>query len=134
MPSLEDIIKNGFTGEIQDFKIYRPNEVLLKTPRSERADVLSQIYPFYALSTKKENWKRYVKWLKANKKKHSRDQVLVFKKDKMFLRTRNDKAFAIMLAHIPTRDLYFVLSIAKDKDNRGENFSGWLMGEIFKKQ
>lgn len=99
-------------------------------PPSERADVLSQIYPIYRESTKIENWKRYIKWLKENRFKNSTDKIAEFKKTPTHLKTRTTKSFAIMLAHIPTKDLYYILSVAKDKSNRKENFSGWLMGEI----
>lgn len=101
--------------------------------KSERGDVLSQIYELYRKSNKKENWKRYIKWLKFNRIKHTKLSVEDFKKSKDCLTARVIKSFAIMLSHIPTSDLYYILSIAKDKDNRGENFSGWLMGELYKK-
>ncbi len=108
-------------------------KTFVKTARSERADILKQIYPFYVLSTRKENWKRYIGWLKSNKTKNTKERVIQFKKEKSCLKSRNEKSFVIMLSHIPTKDLYYLLSIAKDKDKRGENFSGWLMGEIYRK-
>lgn len=112
------------------------NKVIEKkanTPRSERAELLGQIYEKYRASNKTQNHKRYVKWLAENKFKHSEQKVVEFKKTKICLKARTIKSFAIMLAHIPTKDLYYILSIAKDKENRNENFGGWLMGEIYKK-
>lgn len=105
-------------------------KTFFKAARSERADILKQIYPFYVLSTRKQNWKRYIAWLKSNKVKNTKERVIAFKKEKSYLRGRSEKSFAIMLSHIPTKDLYFILSNAKQKDWRNENFSGWLMGEI----
>lgn len=119
MLSIADLLKNS-----------KPEE---KKPRSERADLINQIYEFYRKSNKSENWKRYIKWLRYNKFKHSQQSIQNFKKHKDCLKARLIKSFAIMLAHIPTKDLYYILSIARDKDNRKENFSGWLMGEIYKK-
>lgn len=123
MPSIEEILSSGRIEKLSANKI-----------RSERADVISQIYPSYQKSTKKENWKRYIKWLKETKSKHSFEKVILFRKEKSFLKTRDIKSFSIMLSHIPAKDLYYILSIAKDKENRNENFSGWLMGEIYRKE
>lgn len=101
--------------------------------KSERAEIIDQLYIFYQTSTKKENWKRYIKWLKQNKFKASPLKIQSFKKTTNHLKTRTIKSFCVMLAHILTGDLYYLLSVAKDKDKRGENFSGWLMGEVYKK-
>jgi len=98
--------------------------------RSERGEVLDEVYGFYRESTRKENWKRYVKWLRENRYKASPLKIQEFKKTKIHLKTRSIKSFCVMLAHIPTKDLYYILSIGRDKSNRKENFSGWLMGEI----
>lgn len=106
---------------------------VVETKASERADVLSQIYSIYRESTKIVNWKRYIKWLKENRFKNSSLKIAEFKKVKAHLNTRSEKSFAIMLSHVPTHDLYYILSVGKDKCNRNENFSGWLMGEVYKK-
>lgn len=101
--------------------------------RSERAELIGQIYDFYKEDTRKQNWKRYIKWLKEKRLKHSLASVDNFKHTKVYFKTRNIKSFCFLLSHIKTKDLYYIISLGKDKKNRGENFSGWLFGEIYKK-
>lgn len=107
----------------------------LKTVKkgSERGEMLTEIYEHYKLSTRKQNWKKYVLWLRSKKVKNTPERIQEFKKQKEHIKTRSVKSFCILLAHIPTKDLYYILSVAKDKSNRNENFSGWLFGEIYKK-
>lgn len=123
MESISDLLKNSFVKKL-DKK---------SSDRSERSSLLTEIYEHYKLSTRKQNWKKYILWLRANKVKHTPQRIIEFKKQKEHIKTRSISSFCVMLAHIPTSDLYHTLSIAKDKDNRNENFSGWLLGEIYKK-
>ncbi len=102
----------------------------VKKSRSERAELIGEIYDYYVLDTKKQNWKRYVKWLKENKTKNTKEAVLQFKKTKTFLKTRDMRGFCFLLSHIKTQDLYYVKSVMKDKKQRGENFSGWLFSSL----
>lgn len=98
-----------------------------KRSRSERAELLGQLYTFYQKDYKKQTWKTYVTWLKENKKKHSKDMMEVFKKTKSYYPIIKEKSFfSYWIGHVPTRDLYYLLSIAKDKDNRRESFNKWL--------
>jgi len=135
MPSIGELLEKTFAKNWtkEDEDKFKQEQKLRVNIKSERVDVLSQIYPIYRESTKVENWKRYIKWLKENRFKNSTDKIAEFKKTPIHLKTRTTKSFAIMLAHIPTKDLYYILSVAKDKSNRKENFSGWLMGEVYKK-
>ena len=40
------------------------------------------------------------------------------------------KTIVYFLSHIPTKDLYYVISIMKDKKARGESASAYLLGSI----
>lgn len=50
-----------------------------------------------------------------------------YKKSKEFRKPITIKSFcSFWLAHIPTKDLYYINSYARDMDRRGENFNKWL--------
>lgn len=100
-------------------------DIAKPTFKSERSECLSQLYQFYEKDYKIQKWKDYIAWLKANRKKHTPDSIReynVIHHKKITL-----KSFcSFWLGHIPTDDLYYLLSIAKDKDNRKESFNRWL--------
>lgn len=49
----------------------------------------------------------------------------------MYFKKDTEKSFcSYRLGFMKTDDLYFLISIAKDKDNRGENFNRWLFWAI----
>jgi len=110
------------------------NYEIPKKKGSERIDILKQIYSFYdteqeKIHTKKSNWKRYVQYLKSNKIHDSKEEQIKFKKSKMFLRKITDKSMAsFWLSHIPTKDLYYVLSVVKDKTFRNESVGAYIGG------
>jgi len=61
------------------------------------------------------------KQLKKEKKTSERAELISFFVDN--LRNKNNKSFsarmiAIKLSHIPTKDLYYFISVCKDIDNR----------------
>lgn len=102
-----------------------------KLEKSERAELIKQIYEIYTspherILRRKENWKRYISWLKENKVPHTKEKVLEFKKNKKFIKERNVKSICFFLSHIPTKDLYFIISQMKDKKNRGYSASAYL--------
>lgn len=97
-----------------------------KTKISERAEVIKSIYELYSSDKqtelrRKENWKRYCKFCRKNKLSHSNENVALFKKQKEFIKKKTVKEVCILLSHIPTKDLYYVLSTAKDDFNRNKN-------------
>jgi hypothetical protein len=110
-----------------------------KKKGSERTDILKQIYSFYdtvqeSELRRKENWKRYVKYLKDGKIRHTPEEVKKFKKNKLFLKPISPASMAFFVSHIPTKDLYYVLSVAKDKSFRGENIGAFIVSfQISKK-
>ena len=104
---------------------------------SERSEVIGKIYELYTSGTekelrRKENWKRYVQWLKANRRKHDNHAVSDFKKNKAFLRELDIKKFCYFTSHLKLDDLYYVLSICKDKVNRSESIGVYLYTQVIR--
>lgn len=103
-----------------------------KKKGSERNDVLKQIYSFYdteqeTILRKKENWKRYIKYLKDNKLQSSEEQIKKFKRNKLFLKKLSSASIAFFLSHVKVNDLYYVLSVVKDKSFRRESVGSYIM-------
>ena len=104
-----------------------------KSKLNPRNDILKQIYAFYdtqqeVILTKKANWKRYIETLKKQKVKDSQEQQRTFKKSKLFIRKMTPSSMAFFLSHIPTTDLWYILSVAKDKSFRNESVGAYIMG------
>jgi hypothetical protein len=111
-----------------------------KKPRSERAELLEQIYSFYVSQSqktfrRKENWKRYVEWLKQNRINEKtigrENNMRLFKKTKRYIKEHSLKTICIFLSHIPTSDLYYITSVGRDMEHRGHNFGSYLLSSIF---
>lgn len=99
---------------------------------SERNDILRQIYAFYdtqqeIIHTKRANWKRYISYLKHNKIQDSKEEQIKYTKNKLFLKKKSPSSIAFFLSHIPTKDLYYVLSVVKDKSFRNESVGAYIM-------
>lgn len=100
-----------------------------KTTLNERQDILAQIHARYLLDKnlrKKENWTRYVQFLKENRTPDSKEMQAKFKKSRRFVKELDARSLAIRLAHIKTNDLYYIMSAGKDQ----KNFSAWLLSSI----
>ena len=113
-----------------DLSNYLQNKKLTKG--SQRNDILRQIYSFYdsdreVFLTKKKNWKRYIEFLKENKIKDSKENQDRFKKSKKFIKKMSSSTVAYFVSHIPTNDLYYVLSVVKDKSFRNESVGAYIM-------
>lgn len=104
--------------------------VNLKRYGSQRAEILAELYEFYREDWKKSTWKNYIQWLKKHRTKHSEMARVTFKSSSNYFAEMNVKYFAVRLAHIPTEDLYYLISIAKDKQKRNEDFNRWLFGSL----
>lgn len=96
-----------------------------KPTLSERSQILKEIYEHYERSYKMNVWSDYIKWLKANKYKHSKEKISEYDKLK-FKKITISSFCSFWLSHIPTKDLYYILSYAKDLENRKQNFNKWL--------
>lgn len=108
-----------------------------KKKLNPRNDILKQIYAFYdteqeVVLTKRANWKRYIETLKKQKVKDSQEQQRAFKKSKLFIRKMSPSSMAFFLSHIPTQDLWYILSVAKDKSFRNESVGAYIKSLIIK--
>lgn len=122
-------MENIFT----NYQIQRP-----KMKTSKRAEFISQIFGIYSsesqrLFRKKENWKRYCNWARENKLADTKENQTKFKKTKLFIKEHSLKTICYFLAPIPTSSLDYIVSVAKDMQNRNQNFSGYLMGNLILK-
>ena len=102
------------------------------TKGSQRNDILRQIYSFYdsdreVFLTKNKNWKRYIEFLKENKLKDTKENQDRFKKSKKFIKKMSPSTVAYFVSHIPTNDLYYILSVVKDKSFRNESVGAYIM-------
>lgn len=110
------------------------NRQLAPQDKNERRYILKQLDAIHhseheRILRKKANWSRYIAYLKTVKQKDSKENQAIFKKGKTFL--KEYKSLWYFLSHVPTKDLYAALSVAKDKINRGENASAYLLS-LFK--
>jgi len=121
-------------------------------PRSQRAEVIEELYKIYTSQTqrgfrKRENFKRYISWLKQNRineKIEGRVKTYTsFSKKKLasnerFIKEYDLKTFSILLSPFSKKNknedvLYYFLSLGRDMENRSQNFGSYLLGSIFKK-
>lgn len=113
---LADVLKN-----------YKFQEKPEKNFRSERSEVFAELYKYYENDWKVQTWKNYITYLKQNKKKDTNEQRELFKKSDLYFKKISVKSFcSFWLSFLTTDELYFILSIAKDKLNRKESFNKWL--------
>lgn len=111
---------------LQELISQKKSENLFKKEfNSQRAELFSQLYQIYELDFKKQTWKNYLKWLKEKRFKHSKEKVQEYKKI-MYKKITVASFCSFWLSHIPTEDLYYLLSIAKDMQNRNQSFNKWL--------
>lgn len=104
------------------------------TAKSQRNDLMNQIYSFYLtdqerVHNKKYRLKLYQVWLKENKYRHTMERALEFKKTKTYKNTKGftPKTMAcFFLSHVKTKDLFYVLSVAKDKYMRNESVGMYI--------
>jgi hypothetical protein len=119
--------------EIQD--LLKTYEIKKVKRISERAELIKNIYAIYSsekqkIFRKKENWKRYIAFLKENRKENTPENIKTFKKSKKFIKEHSVKTVCFFVSHIPTADLYYIFSMARDMQNRNENFSGYFISSI----
>jgi hypothetical protein len=104
---------------------------------NERQTLLKELYDVYVLENKFENYYRYSKWL--GKVKICTEKVEEFKKvklpiEKKYIKPITSAFFAIKLSHIPTEDLYYLVSVKKDSVHRKgytrSSFTKWLWFSI----
>jgi hypothetical protein len=111
------------------------NQIEKPKQRSKRAELTQQLYDIYMSDTqvkhrKLANWKRYCAWCRENRIADGKEAHTKFKKSRQYIKTHNIKTFVYFLSVIPTSDLDYLLSQAKDMNNRDQNFSGYLFANL----
>lgn len=124
MLNIADILKN------------KDLESPIKTAKSERTELTKQIdeihhSPIEYNLRKKENWKRYCAWCKKNKLPDTTENQAKFRKTKECI--KEQKSLWFLVSHIKTKDLYYIVSMMKDSNNRGKSASAWLINNVNKK-
>lgn len=89
-----------------------------KTTLNERQTLIKELHEVYLLENKIENYCRYLHW-----KKKTKGTPEEFKKAKLpinqkYITPNTPSYFAIRLSHIPTKDLYFLISQKNDIGHR----------------
>lgn len=118
------------------FKNY---EIPKKKKTSQRAEFIKVIFDIYSSETqkmfrKKSNWKRYCDWARENHLADNKENQEKFKKTKLFIKEHSLKTICYFLAPIPTSSLDYIVSVAKDMQNRKQNFSGYLISNLIIKK
>lgn len=102
---------------------------------NERDEPFNELFALYTSPVQRnlrriENWKRYRLWLMSKRIPHNPENVAKFKKAKTglnhFIQEFSVSTFAVKISHIKTGDLYYCLSIARDKEHRGYSIGAWL--------
>jgi hypothetical protein len=120
---------------MQDIKDLILNKEAQALCKSERAEMIKQIYDIYTspherILRKKENWKRYILYLKSFRFNHTPETIKQFKKTSQYIKEQPVKSLCFFLSHIPTKDLYFIRSEMLDYKNRGKSASAYLFASI----
>lgn len=115
-------------GELLNFKDF-PKEVAPLSNKEKREILLREIYDFYKGEydkRRKENWKRYIAWLKENRIPDSKDNQRKFKRTKRYIREMSFESMKWLLRHIPLRDLPYFTSTGREFYYTGRSFGAWL--------
>lgn len=111
------------------------------TKKEQRETLMLEIYNYYLGEKderRKENWKRYISYLKSNyidEKKLGREKTY-----RKFLRTKTAiKEFDLdrltfHLKFMPLRDLPYMVSTGREFAQSKKNFTAWLSTFIFAKK
>ncbi len=117
------------------FQLRSPEKIERKRKPREKDEPFNELYSLYTSTTqkilrKKENWRRYRLWLMANRIPHTMANAEKFKKVKKgpykFIEEYSIARFAYMTSHFKLNDLYYALSVARDRDNRNQSIGAWL--------
>jgi len=104
----------------------------------ERGEIIGNLFKLYqedSVSRKKDNWVRYVKYLKHYHLADTPKEQAIFKKTRGtdgFIPEYKIGSFCYLLSHIKKDDLYPLLSVAKDNKARGFNVSGYIASHFSK--
>lgn len=134
--SIKQISASNFlSGLIQS----QPTEFKPKSKRErteKREKIIDEIFAFYVAEQpkrKRENWKRYLAFIKSRHLTHCKKSVALFKRQPEYIHeVKTVESMRWLLKHIRLEDFYDVLSEVKDRSNRGNNVSSWIGSLFFK--
>lgn len=124
----------------------KPLSELVKAPvlkkGSEKGEITKDLYALYTSPNarkhrKSNNWAAFKLWLLDHglpvNKRTIKDQarIAAFKKTNQYIEECDLKRFAVRLSKHSRDVLYEILSIAKDKDRRGENTGAYIGGNFW---
>jgi hypothetical protein len=103
-----------------------------KKERSERSMLLNDIYNLYDSEQetklrKMDNIKRYKAFLRNNRERNTPDAQQRFMKSAMYRKKLEKNRFWFFVSHIPTKDLYFILSVCRDRHHLGRSIGAYIM-------
>lgn len=102
------------------------------TIKSRRNEMMKEIHEFYTKDKLRTDKINCYRWLRRNKLKVTKENVERWKKTSGEMRKEISPATlaSFWLSHIPTNDLPYIISIARDMERRKENFNKWLFWAI----
>lgn len=103
-----------------------------KTSKSQRNELMKEIHELYVADKWLLDRANCAKWLSRKKMKPIVANVEKWKKESGEFRKPITPASlaSFWLSHIPTEDLFYILSIGKDKKQRNESFNRWLFWSL----
>lgn len=126
---------------IAEVKLDIPNVIQTTTytltKMEKRAFYLEEIHGFYMRESdnrKKENWRRYCKWCKDNRLSDTKENQKKFKKQQQFIKEYSLSRLTYLLNFMPTDDLPYIVSTAREFAHSKKNFTAWLSTFIFSKK
>jgi len=103
-----------------------------KTDKSQRNALMKELHELYLADKLVNDKKNCATWLSRRKMKPLVTNVDKWKKESGEFKTPITPASlaSFWLCHMKTEDLFYLISIAKDKANRKESFNKWLFWSI----
>lgn len=118
---------------LQNFKDVPASLSPQLTNKEKREILMREIYDFYVAEydkRRKENWKRYIAYLKENRineKTLGREKTFnKFKRTKKYIREISFDSMCWLLRHIPLKDLPYFTSTGREFSHSGRSFGSWL--------
>lgn len=102
---------------------------------------MREIYQYYEMEKdrrRKENWNRYVAWLKANRideKKEGREKTWrKFMRTPKAIKELSFERLCFLMNYLSVEDLPYFISTGREFHHSGANFTAWLSAQIFAKK
>lgn len=100
--------------------------------KTQRNELMKQIHDCYIKDKWLSDRANCAKWLSIKRLSPTKENVDVWKKQsgEYYKPITPASLASFWLGHIKTEDLFYIVSIAKDKINRKENFVKWLFWSL----